>query len=211
MARSKTEKQEKLLTEYRILRNRANTRLRALEKLAQNPEYENVLKYAYRVAERDIKELGIGDVSKVRFKTPTNTNKLEAAIRRVEKFLESQTSTKTNIDKVYSESAKNLNAKFGTNFTWQEMKIYLDSINWDEKKKEVGSDRLIAAIRTLKSNNITSEDIKAANEKYKIIADDDSVEADWIKTLIEQGLNPDMLFEGTGENPLEGLEDVFID
>lgn len=211
MARSKTEKQEKLLNEYRVLRNRANTRLRALEKLAQNPEYENVLKYAYRVAERDIKELGIGDVTKVRFKTPTNTNKLEAAIRRVEKFLDSPTSTKTNIDKVYSESAKNLNVKFGTNFTWQEMKIYLDSINWDEKKKEVGSDRLIAAIRTLKSNKITSEDIKAANEKYKIIADDDSVEADWTKTLIEQGLNPDMLFEGTGENPLEGLEDVFID
>ena len=200
MARKYTDRQKELLQEYRQLRDRANQRLRELEKLAKDPDYQNILGYAYRTAARDVKELGLGDMTKVRYRTPTNTNKLESAIKRVTNFLENTTtSTKTGIDSFYLKNTQTLNEKFGTNFTWQEMKNYLDSINWDDKKKEYGSGRVIAAIKTLRDNNITAEDIKNANQNYKNITDTDSVESDWTERIINAGLSPDMLYEGTGE------------
>lgn len=194
-----TERQKELLREYRTLRDRANERLRALEKLSNNPDFENVLGYAYRLVERDVKELGLGDVSKVRYRTPKNTNKLESALKRVKSFLDMDTSTKSGIVDVYMKNTEALNKKFGTNFTWQEMKNYLDSINWNEIKKEYGSGRVIAAIKSLRENNIKAEDIEKNSKKYKVITDSKSVEADWTKRIAQSGLNPDMLYQGTGE------------
>lgn len=194
-----TERQKELLREYRTLRDRANERLRALEKLSNNPDFENVLGYAYRLVERDVKELGLGDVSKVRYRTPKNTNKLESALKRVKNFLDMDTSTKSGIVDVYMKNTEALNKKFGTNFTWQEMKNYLDSINWNEIKKEYGSGRVIAAIKSLRENNIKAEDIEKNSKKYKVITDSKSVEADWTKRIAQSGLNPDMLYQGTGE------------
>ena len=194
-----TERQKELLKEYRTLRDRANERLRALEKLSDNPDFENVLGYAYRLVQRDVKELGLGDVSKVRYRTPKNTNKLESALKRVKNFLDMDTSTKSGIVDVYMKNTEALNKKFGTNFTWQEMKNYLDSINWNEIKKEYGSGRVIAAIKSLRENNIKAEDIEKNSKKYKVITDSKSVESDWTKRIAQSGLNPDMLYQGTGE------------
>lgn len=194
-----TERQKELLREYRTLRDRANERLRALEKLSNNPDFENVLGYAYRLVQRDVKELGLGDVSKVRYRTPKNTNKLESALKRVKNFLDMDTSTKSGIVDVYMKNTEALNKKFGTNFTWQEMKNYLDSINWNEIKKEYGSGRVIAAIKSLRENNIKAEDIEKNSKKYKVITDSKSVESDWTKRIAQSGLNPDMLYQGTGE------------
>lgn len=194
-----TEKQKELLQEYRVLRDRANERLRALEKLSSDPEYENVLGYAYRLAARDIKELGIGDADKVRYRTPTNTNKLESAIKRVQNFLDMPTSTKTGIKSTYKTSATNFNKGFGTNFTWQELKSFTDSVDWDKLKAEKSYNVLKKVIRGITQNKITSQDIAEAAAKHKILVGVDKVTSDWTKRLAEQGLDADMLLAGTAK------------
>lgn len=195
MARKYTKEQQELLKEYRVKRDRANQQLRELEKLAKKPGYESILKFAYANAARDVKELGLGDLSKIRYRTPKNTNKLKSALNRVNKFLEeTKTSTKTGIDTTYTKYAITLNEKFGTDFSWQDMKKYLDSINWDELKKEYGSGRVISVIRSLKENKITAEDVKNSSEKYQAIADTSTVEGEITKILTEKGLNIDMLY-----------------
>lgn len=200
LSMKRTEKQQELYSQYKPLMRRANERLRELEKLATNPEYENVLGYAYRAAARDIKELGIGDSEKIRFRMPTNTNQMEAAIRRVERFLSMPTSTKTGIKETYAKDAKAFNKAFGTSFTWQELKRFLDASDWNRLKDEKGSKVLQSVIKSfssagidVKKNQSISDAIAEANAKHKDIAKVDEVQRDWAKRLQDSGLRFDML------------------
>lgn len=213
MARIKrTEKQEELLREYRREMKVANERLRQLEKLAQNPKYENVLQYAYRNASRDVKELGIGDLEKVRYRIPTNTNKLESALRRVKEFNAMPTSKKSTIDVVYKQSAVNFNRSFGTNFTWQEVKTFTDAVDWEKLKAERGSATLQKVIKSIMKNGVTPKDIEDANARHKTISGMDSVTSDWTKRLIDEGLDVSMLHSGTADFvPDYANESPFID
>ena len=200
MAKKRTVKQQELLVEYRKQIKIANRRLQRLEKLAEQPEYENVLKYAYRNAERDIKELGIGDISKVRYRIPENTNKLESALRRVKHFNEDlKTTTKSDIDKVYRRDAVNFNKSFGTNFTWDEVKRFTDAVDWERLKKDRGSAVLQKVIKSIMENKVSPDEIQDAIDKHKTIKGQDEVESDWTKRLIEDGLDVSMLYEGTGD------------
>ena len=208
MARYKhlTSKQDELLKEYRREIKVANERLRQLEILSKQPEFENVLKYAYRLAERDIKELGIGNLDKVRYRVPQkggviNTNKLESALRRVKQFNTGyKTTTKSDIINTYQKDATSLNNKLGTNFTWQEMKTYLDSMEWEKMKKDLGSDVVVKVIKSVTENNVTESDILEAIEHNKTIEGLDGVESDWTKRIYDKyNLNVDDLYSGTEE------------
>ena len=199
MAKKRTEKQQELLEDYRREMKIANRRLQRLEKLAEDPDYENVLKYAYRLAERDVKELGIGDLEKVRYRIPENTNKLQSALRRVREFNKMPTSTKSGIKAVYQKDASNFNRSFGTNFTWSELKDFTSSVDWEGLKKDRGSTVLQKVIRSIMDNKIKPSDIAEAISKHKTIAGQDEVESDWTKRLVEDGLDVSMLYSGTGD------------
>lgn len=199
---------------------RANKKLERLEKLAENPEYENVLQYAYRIAARDVKELGLGDIDKVRYRIPYNkktgrynTNKLKAAIKRAENFEKLVTSSKSGIDATYRTDAASFNKAFGTNFTWQELKDFTDAVNWNELKKNYESGTIQRIVRKVVSGKISANDVKNAIEKHKTISGLDKVESAWMKQMYDSGLNPDLLYNGTGDfeelSPLE--ENPFID
>lgn len=212
MPKNQKNTREELLKEYRVKIKVANQRLRELEKLAKSDaNYENVLEYAYRVAGRDIKELGIGNLEKVRYRVPKNTNKLKSAINRVDKFLSSPTSTKTGIKNTYEKNAKNFNAYYGTNFTWQELKTFMDVSNFDELKNSKSYNVLNKVIKSITKNNITSKQIQEANEKHKTIHGMDKVQSDWTKRLVNQGLNIDMLLSGTAEPEIDSDEPLPFD
>lgn len=199
MARIKrTDLQKELLEEYRKIAHQNNQRLRELEKLSKTEGYENILKYAYSVAERDVKELGIGDVNKVRYRIPTNTNKLKSALRRAKEFNQMVTSKKSTIDEMYKNDTINFNKAFGTNFTWQELREFTKASNWNELKREKGSAVLQLAIRSVTNKMPKPEDIKAVADKHKKVSDDE-VAAELVQVLEKDGLKIDMLYKGTGE------------
>lgn len=199
MARIKrTDLQKELLEEYRKIAHQNNQRLRELEKLSKTEGYENILKYAYRVAERDVKELGIGDVNKVRYRIPTNTNKLKSALRRAKEFNQMVTSKKSTIDEMYQKDTINFNKAFGTNFTWQELREFTKASNWNELKREKGSAVLQLAIRSVTNKMPKPEDIKAVTDKHKKVSDDE-VAAELVQVLEKDGLKIDMLYKGTGD------------
>jgi hypothetical protein len=224
MRNQKTPLQEQLLREYRKEMRRANDKLRALEKLADDPDYEGVLKFAYRVAQRDIKEFGLGDPDLVRYRIPYdpktgkyNTNKLKAMLKRVQAFNDMPTSSKASIKKLYMKDASNFNKAFGTNFTWQELRTFTKASDWDRLKLEYGSDVLVNTIRNYinkqkKKVNNAAEKVADASMKHKVITKETSVADDWMKRLEEQGLRVDLLHYGTGEfTPAYDDESPFID
>lgn len=207
----RTEKQQEIYDELKPKLKRANERLRALEKLAENPEYESVLGYAYRTAARDIKELGVGNSEKVRFRIPKNTSQMEAVLRRVDKFLAMPTSTKSGIKETYAKDASAFNKAFGTSFTWQELKRFLDASDWNRLKDEKGSKVLQSVIKSFASANIDvkkhqsiSDAIAEANSKHKDISKVDEVQRDWAKRLQDAGLRFDLL---QYSNELDEFED----
>lgn len=197
----RTQKQQELLKDYRKEMKCANQRLRELEKLSENPDYENVLNYAYRVAERDLKSLGmISPNGKVRFKIPTNTNRLESALRKVEKFLEMPTSKKSTIDATYKQNTENFNKNFGTNFTWDELREFTKASNWNELKKEYGS----AFLQTTIQSHQKAKGIDIPKEISKISDSSKNVKSDAIisevsNILEAEGLRFDLLDSASGE------------
>lgn len=211
MAKRKlTEKQVALREEYVKEMRKANQRLRELEKLAQNPDYKNVLNYAYRVAERDVKTLNMmGESGKVRYKIPTNTNRLESALRRVKQFNYGMvTTTKRSIDKYYVKNTENFNKNFGTNFTWQELRHFTKASNWDKLKAEYGSSFLQTVIQSHqkeKGVNIADE-VSKVNENVKTISED-KVVSEVSQILAKDGLRFDLLDSATGEYYVEDFEE----
>ena len=204
--RNPTDKQTEILAEYKRVQTRVNKRLENLEKLAKNPGYENVLKYAYRIAERDVKELGIGDTTKVRYRIPYdrktgkyNTNKLKSALRRAKEFEAMITSTKAGIDTTYKNDAIYFNRAFGTNFTWEELRRFMKQSDWDELKANRPSDVIQKVIRTIMKKNITPDQIAAASKNHKTIKGMDAVTSDWTKRLVSEGLDVSMLSQGTAD------------
>ena len=205
-----TEKQVALRDEYLKEMRKANQRLRELEKLAQNPDYKNVLNYAYRVAERDVKTLNMmGESGKVRYKIPTNTNRLESALRRVKQFNYGMvTTTKRDIDKYYVKNTENFNKHFGTNFTWQELRHFTKASNWDKLKAEYGSSFLQTVIQSHqkeKGVNIAAE-VSKVNENVKTISED-AVVSEVSQILAKDGLRFDLLDSATGEYYQDDFEE----
>ena len=222
MRNQKTPLQEQLLREYRREMKNANRKLRDLEKLSKNPDYEGILKFAYRVAERDVKELGLGDPKLTRYRVPYNpktgeynSNKLKAALKRVREFNEMTTSTKRGIDRLYKQDTINFNKAFGTNFTWQELRQFAKKSDWDKLKKQYGSAVLVTTIKSHMKKKPDEEVKKAAEETsktHKTISKQSAVTDDWMKHLKKQGLAVDMLYEGTGKfEPVDEEESPFID
>ena len=137
MAQKKTQYQRDLEKKYRKLAKRADQRLVRLEGLRHYKEYESVDKYAYAMAMRDIRSYSGEGAKRFNTKTPqkevspgkfeTDYTALEHKITDIEKFLNSRTSTKSDIDKFYKEKAKQSNKDFGVNWTWQQWQNYWDS------------------------------------------------------------------------------------
>lgn len=208
--RQLTEKQVALREEYVKEMRKANQKLRRLEKLAQNPDYANVLNYAYRVAERDVKTLNMmGESGKVRYKIPTNTNRLESALRRVKQFNYGMvTTTKRDIDKYYVKNTENFNKNFGTNFTWQELRHFTKASNWDKLKAEYGSSFLQTVIQSHQKEKGVhiADDVAKVNENVKTISED-AVVSEVSQILAKDGLRFDLLDSATGEYYVDDFDE----
>lgn len=160
-----------LVKEYRKLAKRADQRLVRLEALSRQSKYENVLKYAYAVAAKNIETYGKPkDRPRFNTKPPANSNTLQAKINDIKLFLKSVSSTKKGIVSMYESRAEKLNKimklKDGEGFTWQELADFFQTKSYEKIASRFGSDTAFETIGKIKEN--LSEIAKAIKDNKKI-------------------------------------------
>lgn len=186
-----TKHHEELVKEYRKLAKRADQRLVRLEALSRSSKYENVLKYAYRVAAKNIESYGqVKNRPRFNTKPPENSNTLQAKINDIKHFLESISSTKKGIVSVYEKRADTLNKNMGLKgddkFTWQELADFFQSKSYEKLESLFGSKTVFDTIGKIKKN--LPEIAKAIKENQKIKVADWKVNSTINKMIAEHDL-----------------------
>ena len=172
-----TDRYKELLKEYRRLAKRADQRLVRIEKEYSKREgYEEITKYAYRVAMRDIRSWSGSKAKRFNTTPPKNTNQLKAKIKDIEKFLESQSSTLSGVKKVYDKRTNTINKKFGTDFSAGELTDFFNSALYKKMDKMYYADTMLETVGVMQANQ--DDIIKAIKDKkpIHIQVDDDIVE-----------------------------------
>lgn len=205
MKKEESEQRRILKEQYKKEARLANDRLRSLEKLANNPDFDKVLNYAYRVAMKAIKKNTTARGKGNRFTIPKNTNQLERALADVRKFNESVTATKKGIIETYKKDTSAFNKTFGTNYTWKELKQVLDDVNWEELKRQYGSPVLVKVIKSMtkKTKGLTKKEkdevvkkIDSSISKHKNVLNNE-VDSEIASKLASSGLTLEKLTSGT--------------
>lgn len=166
-----------LKKEYRKLAKRADQRMVRIEQLeAKGGIYQNVTKYAYRAAQREIRRFGgeANEEGKMRFNQnmPLNYNALIGKTAAIRRFLDAPTSSKRGIDTVFKDKAAIYNAATGSDFTWQQFANYWQS-GLADKLASYGYATRNAAIAVIKKRmDAVKNDINDANEKIENISDE---------------------------------------
>lgn len=160
-----------LVKEYRKLAKRADQRLVRLEALSRSAKYENVLKYSYRVAAKNIESYGtVKNRPRFNTKPPENSNTLQAKINDIKHFLQSTSSTKRGIVSTYEKRADTLNKNMGLEgedkFTWQELADFFQSKSYEKLASMFGSKTVFDTIGKIKEN--LPEIAKAIKDNKKI-------------------------------------------
>ena len=141
-----------LLSDYHTLAMRADRRMLRLERLAASDEdYEGVLTFAYKGAQAAARRWG-SKSEKARFdiKAPGTEREIKAKLRDIKTFLETDTSTKTNIDRIYKERAKTFNDFYKVpdieKVSWRDLKHFYDSDKYKKLDEKYGYRTLARAL-----------------------------------------------------------------
>ena len=142
-----------------------------LERLAENPLYQNVKKFAYEEALEDIHKWN--GVTASRFNTvPPEGERLYDKIEDIKSFLTKQTSNVGGINLMYKRMANTFNAKYGTNFTYQQIMKYFDSQQNEKWNKLFGSKTALTVIGEIqKSAKKIKREVSEADKRNIIIND----------------------------------------
>lgn len=166
----------KELKRYNALAKKADRYMRNLEKLAEQPGYKNVKKYAYAKAEKMIEGwTPPGSKNKAprwQRNAPADTRTLKAKIKDIESFIQMPTATKRGIDRIYKKRADTINKKYGTSFTWQELAEFFDSGMPDKTFDKYGSKTILIAIGKIQHNRDEVVDKLKNHEPVHLKIDD---------------------------------------
>lgn len=123
----------------KTLAGTANKRLERLEKqVAAGKVSEDVYRYAYGRAMRDISEW-TGDDERKRFPTAgKSVAAMKAEIQDIKTFLKAPTSTKSSLVGSYEKRTAAFNKEYKTNFKWNELKDVMDSDLADKIDRKLG-------------------------------------------------------------------------
>lgn len=168
----KSEAYKELYAEYRQLAKRADQRIVRLEKLSQETGFKTATDWAYRKATKAAQDYSKGQSTRFNTAPPDNYQQLQAKINAINEFLESPSSTKKGIVSIYKSKADTLNAKYGTDFSWQQLAKFWISGEGDRLKSRFGSATMMAAIATIqKSDQELIDKIREVDEKIDIVPD----------------------------------------
>lgn len=154
---NETELKQKYLAEYNRLAKKADRRMRELERFSRYPEFEKILNYSYKSAEKAIRKYtppGYEDkMPRWQRNEPLDTRTLRAKIKDIENFLSKPTSKITGIIKIYKKRATTINKEYNTNFTWQQLATYFETGGLAEKKNaKHGSGTVLESIGVIQAN-----------------------------------------------------------
>ena len=177
---------DELLKEYNKVMKAADQKMRRLEKLSNEPYFEGVLTYSYATAMKDIEHYSGEGAKRFHTKPPEDLRVVRSKIKRAQAFIESPTSDKRSIIKVYKKRAESISKKYGVKITWQELANYFRSAASDILSATYGSDTVFTVISTIKKKHENK-----AKTKGK-----DSVIDEIAKNLEAQGIDYNALFGG---------------
>lgn len=169
---------------YRRLAKAADQRLVRIEQLAQKPLYSNVTKFAYEKALEDIHKWNGETASRFNTVPPESPEDMQLKIEQMKSFLGKQTSTQAGINLMYKRMANTINAKYGTNFTYQQIMKYYSSNQNEKWSNMFGSKTALKVIGTIQSTaKKIKKKIQGEDERNIIIEKLESSEG---KTMLER-------------------------
>lgn len=186
---------------YRRLAKVADQRLVRIEQLAQNPLYSNVTKFAYEKALEDIHKWNGETASRFNTVPPEAPEDLQLKIEQMKSFLGKQTSTQAGINLMYKRMANTINAKYGTNFTYQQIMKYYSSNQNEKWTNMFGSKTVLKVIGNIQ---------KSAKKLKKEISDEDkkNIIIDNIQSKKGQSMLERRTLQALQSNELS-LEDLY--
>lgn len=121
---------------YKRLAKSVDRRLTRLEEAAKQPFYEHATDYAYEYALTELHRINGAAANHFETKPPKNQRKFDAMINAMTTFLQMQSSTPGGITAAYKKRANTINERYGTNFTWQELNMFMEeekNLAWLDK------------------------------------------------------------------------------
>ena len=172
-----TDKYKELLKEYRRLAKRADQRLVRIEnEYSKRKGYEEITKYAYRVAIRDIRSWSGSDAKRFNTRPPKNTNQLKEKIADIKKFLESKSSTMSGVKQVYDKRTDTINRKFGTDFSADRLTDFFNSALYKKMDKLYYADTMLKTVGVIQANDEQIVEALENKEPIHIQVKDEIVE-----------------------------------
>lgn len=190
---------------YKRIAKVADQRLVRLEKLSKYKNFENIKKWAYAKAMKDINRWSGDKATRFNTKPPTDNKELLYKIKDIKSFIEKPTSSKQGIVGVYKKRADTINKKQGTNFTWQQIATYFESGLADKSDKALGSATTgLAIINELtKKLDDVQQNIEKANDKFVRISGNDAINEKVNEWLSVNNLDIDKLFSSNESNDIK--------
>lgn len=176
--------EEDLLKYYKQIARTADDRLRALEKYTKEENFKVADKWAYSVAMRDIHKWSGENANRFNTAPPPNIRDLQKKVIEIEEFLNSPTSTKLGIRKVYGNRSKTYKKQYGINLSWSEVgDFFLSNFFKSSIERGYGSKTIMISVGYMqKYGDAIKEELNNAISNTIHVSEKDS------KKLINQSL-----------------------
>lgn len=181
------QKPEETLDQYYTrLAKSVDRRLTRLREASSKQFYEHATEYAYEWAMNELHRLNGAAARHFEVKPPKNKQKFEAMINVMQTFLTSPTSTPGGIISTYKKRANKVNELYGTDFTWQELNLFMEeekNLKWLSKYGSKTAMKSIGQIQKY-ADEIAKEqfegDVKKVTRKHIITKASESTSGDEI-------------------------------
>lgn len=152
--KSKDKARQQLENQYKHFKRLANQRMTNIEKLTKQKKYKNLDSFAYRKAMIDIKNF-FGENAR-RFEGTENLSnrQIEARINSMLEFLNSPSSTKYGVERVWAKRENTLMEKYGSyGLTWTKALDIFERGIIKKYEAEMNSDLVLKVIATNDADN----------------------------------------------------------
>lgn len=168
--KAKTETYDDLVRELKSLAKKADQRMLRLERLEGQRGFEHVTSFSYSKAAAEIERFSgtLKEGQKPRWNraTPKTKQEVQAKIAAIQRFLGSETSTKTGVKRGYQRRARTLKSEYGVDVPWQDLGKFFESPAYQKLVSIIpGSKTVVRTLGTLRRNKKAIED---AIEKGKV-------------------------------------------
>lgn len=158
---------DELLARYRLLADRANKRLKSLERagMTTGSAYKNAMRVTSRISGPK------GSGKRFPLAKPANARQLKSRINEVQGFLSDVTSTPTGVRSVGQKIGGTISEKYGLDLDPEEIKQTFEGALWSKLNNRYGSDTAVKIIAALqKSEGNVKDALKALQDQHVFLS-----------------------------------------